>query len=183
MFSVTSVWFPRKFAAQSRNNNPFPSQQLSNRTCFVSKAEALSVRSIRAQSKNLGVHRKKNNANMPPKRKADRTLAAPSSSAATGASSSGKAGNDLPAVAGYLISCDVPTKQYIQHLNDLKTQDKKFILEDLDAEHLLIKTKARAEIDAKVERWMDAVSKESEKIVLTNHTCVYILMRLMESIY
>lgn len=97
---------------------------------------------------------------MPPKRKADRNLAAPSSSAATGASSSGKAGNDLPAVAGYLISCDVPTKQYIQHLNDLKTQDKKFILEDLDAEHLLIKTKARAEIDAKVERWMDAVSKE-----------------------
>ena len=98
---------------------------------------------------------------MPPKRKAERKLTGSSSnkSRTTSASSgSTKAGNDLPASAGYLISCDVPTKQYIQHLNDEKTQDKKFILEDLDAEHLLIKTKARAEIDAKVERWMDAVS-------------------------
>jgi hypothetical protein len=46
---------------------------------------------------------------------------------------------DLPPVAGYLISCDVPTKQYIQYLNELKPVDKKFILEDLDATHLLIK--------------------------------------------
>ena len=104
---------------------------------------------------------------MPPKRKAppSSNKSRPNTAAATGASST-NSGNDLPAVAGYLISCDVPTKQYIQHLNDLKTQDKKFILEDLDAEHLLIKTKARAEIDAKVERWMDAVSKGS--LFLTN---------------
>ena len=108
---------------------------------------------------------------MPPKRKAPApspNRSRPNTASATGASST-KAGNDLPAVAGYLISCDVPTKQYIQHLNDLKTQDKKFILEDLDAEHLLIKTKARAEIDAKVERWMDAVSRES--LFLTNIDC------------
>jgi len=32
---------------------------------------------------------------------------------------------------------------------------KKFILEDLDAEHLLVKAKARPEIEAEVERWMD----------------------------
>jgi hypothetical protein len=99
---------------------------------------------------------------MPPKRKAERKPTGSSSNRGrtnTGGSSGNKAGNDLPASAGYLISCDVPTKQYIQHLNDLKTQDKKFILEDLDAEHLLIKLKARAEIDAKVERWMDAVSE------------------------
>ena len=131
---------------------------------------------------------------MPPKRKADRKLAAPSSnrtSAATGASSSSKAGNDLPAVAGYLISCDVPTKQYIQHLNDLKTQDKKFILEDLDAEHLLIKTKARAEIDAKVERWMDAVSKErlflptmpADIIVKLDRTSVLTLNYLLQNVF
>ena len=93
---------------------------------------------------------------MPPKRKAEKKASAPSSNRSRPNSANG---NDLPAIAGYLISCDVPTKQYIQHLNDLKTQDKKFILEDLDAEHLLIKTKARAEIDAKVERWMDAVSR------------------------
>ncbi len=102
---------------------------------------------------------------MPPKRKAERKLPGPNNARIRtgGAGSDGgttKAGNDLPAIAGYLISCDVPTKQYIQHLNDLKTQDKKFILEDLDAEHLLIKTKARAEIDKKVEQWMDAVSEK-----------------------
>mmetsp|Transcript_6183 Transcript_6183/g.15304 ORF Transcript_6183/g.15304 Transcript_6183/m.15304 type:complete len:117 (+) Transcript_6183:139-489(+) len=100
---------------------------------------------------------------MPPKRKAERKATGSSTNRSrtsgvggNGRGSSNKASNDFPASAGYLISCDIPTKQYIQHLNDLKTQDKKFILEDLDAEHLLIKKKARAEIDAKVERWMDA---------------------------
>ena len=99
---------------------------------------------------------------MPPKRKAERKSAGSSTKARTnvaGAASGNKVGNDLPACCGYLIACDVPTKKYIQHLNDLKTQDKKFILEDLDGEHLLIKKKARAEIDAKVERWMDSVSE------------------------
>lgn len=33
--------------------------------------------------------------------------------------------------------------------------DKQFILEDLDATHLLITGKARAEIMEKVEAWMD----------------------------
>eukprot|EP00536_Pseudo-nitzschia_multiseries_P003162 jgi/Psemu1/252405/estExt_Genewise1Plus.C_470048 len=112
---------------------------------------------------------------MPPKRKIERKSAgsgagnrgratggAGGSSASGGAlgtagsGSGGKAGNDLPASAGYLISCDVPTKKYIQNLNDLKTQDKKFIIEDLDATHLLIAKRARPEIERKVEQWMDA---------------------------
>lgn len=62
---------------------------------------------------------------------------------------------DLPPSAGYLISCDVPTKQYIQYLNHLKPVDKKFVIEDLDATHLLVKNKAREEIERKVEAWMD----------------------------
>ncbi len=66
-----------------------------------------------------------------------------------------KKAKDLPPSAGYLISCDVPTKQYIQYLNELKPVDKKFILEDLDATHLLVKKKARDEIERKVEAWMD----------------------------
>lgn len=57
---------------------------------------------------------------------------------------------------GYLISCDVPTKQFIQHLNDIKPVDKKFIIEELDSTHLLVKEKARAEIMRKVEEWMDS---------------------------
>jgi hypothetical protein len=43
-------------------------------------------------------------------------------------------------------------------LNDTKIADKKFILEDLDATHLLIKGEVREEITRKVEEWMDEVS-------------------------
>ena len=100
---------------------------------------------------------------MGPKRKLDKKSTSPtgrggsSAGKTSGGSSGGGSGKekDLPPPAGYLISCDVPTKQYIQHLNDLKPVDKKFILEDLDAEHLLVKATARNEIESKVEAWMD----------------------------
>ena len=49
-------------------------------------------------------------------------------------------------------------KQFIIHLNDQKIADKKFIIEDLDATHLLIKGDVRDEITRKVEEWMDEVS-------------------------
>ena len=55
----------------------------------------------------------------------------------------------------------VPTKQYIIYLNQLKNIDKKFIIEDLDSTHLLVKKKARDEISRKVEAWMDEVSIRS----------------------
>ena len=61
----------------------------------------------------------------------------------------------LPPSTGYLISCDVPTKQFIQYLNELKPIDKKFIIQDLDATHLLIKRKAKDEITRKVDEWLD----------------------------
>mmetsp|Transcript_3394 Transcript_3394/g.8177 ORF Transcript_3394/g.8177 Transcript_3394/m.8177 type:complete len:119 (-) Transcript_3394:324-680(-) len=102
---------------------------------------------------------------MPPKRKLERKSAGSAagnrgrtnSGGAVGAGTGNKASKALPASAGYLISCDVPTKKYIQHLNDEeKTQHKKFILEDLDSTHLLIAKKARPEIEKKVEQWMDA---------------------------
>jgi len=48
-------------------------------------------------------------------------------------------------------------KQFIIHLNDKKSADKKFILEDLDATHLLIKGDVRDEITRKVDEWMDEV--------------------------
>jgi hypothetical protein len=63
----------------------------------------------------------------------------------------------LPAAAGYLVTCDVPTKRFIQQLNESKKQpNAKFILEDLDATHLLIKSKAREEIMAAVEGWQNS---------------------------
>lgn len=65
--------------------------------------------------------------------------------------------DDLPPPVGYLISCDIPTKQYIQYLNVLKEPaDKKFIIRDLDATHLLVKEKAKDEILQKVEEWEDS---------------------------
>jgi TFIIH basal transcription factor complex TTD-A subunit len=84
---------------------------------------------------------------MPPKKKTVATKAA--------GPASQKNSKDLPPTAGYLISCDVPTKQYILYLNELKPVDKKFVLEDLDATHLLVRKKARDEIERKVEAWMD----------------------------
>ena len=83
------------------------------------------------------------------------------SSTSSGKNNSGNSTSSssvLPPSSGYLITCDVPTKQFIKHLNGTKTVDKQFILEDLDATHLLIMEKAKHEILEKVEAWMDAVS-------------------------
>mmetsp|Transcript_21805 Transcript_21805/g.39311 ORF Transcript_21805/g.39311 Transcript_21805/m.39311 type:complete len:105 (+) Transcript_21805:193-507(+) len=57
--------------------------------------------------------------------------------------------------SGFLLTCDPPMKQFIIHMNDQKITDKKFIIEDLDATHLLIKGEVREEISRKVEDWMD----------------------------
>ena len=65
--------------------------------------------------------------------------------------------SDKPASSGYLITCDIPTKQFIVHMNDTKPVDKKFIIKDLDATHLLVQHKAKAEITRKVDEWMDEV--------------------------
>jgi hypothetical protein len=88
---------------------------------------------------------------MGPKKKSNPPSPAKASNPSTGQ----KKAKDLPPIAGFLIACDVPTKQYIQYLNELKPVDKKFIIEDLDATHLLVKKRARDEIERKVEAWMD----------------------------
>jgi TFIIH basal transcription factor complex TTD-A subunit len=65
--------------------------------------------------------------------------------------------DDIPPSAGYLITCDVPMKQFIQHLNELKPVDKRFIiLPDLDATHVLVKHKAKDEILKKMEEFQDS---------------------------
>lgn len=64
--------------------------------------------------------------------------------------------------SGYLLTCDPPTKQFVMFLNDQKKSDKKFIIEDLDATHLLIKGDVRDEITKKVDEWMDLVRINSE---------------------
>ena len=83
-----------------------------------------------------------------------------SSSSAVGGGGGNNSGNKLKP-SGYLIACDVPTKQFIQHLNELKPVDKKFVIAELDSTHLLVKAKARQEIARKVEEWMDEVRWKS----------------------
>jgi len=104
---------------------------------------------------------------MPPKqaRKRQRVAKSPSTASASASPSSSKStktsstnstakATALPS-AGYLLTCDAPTKQYIKSVNESKTNDKRFIIEDLDPTHLLVKEKAREEILRKVEEWMD----------------------------
>ena len=85
--------------------------------------------------------------------KAGKSTAGGSASGAS-VSSGTSAKSDLPS-AGYLLTCDPPAKQFIKHLNETKRADKRFIVEDLDATHLLIKESAKEEVLRKVEAWMD----------------------------
>ena len=88
-----------------------------------------------------------------------RTKSASSRSAAQSNSSASAAAAAAtpPALpsAGFLLTCDPPTKQFIRHLNETKSVDQKFIIEDLDATHLLVEGKAKGEILRKVEEWLD----------------------------
>lgn len=57
--------------------------------------------------------------------------------------------------SGYLLTCDRPCKEFIKHLDASKSADKKFILEDLDPTHLLVRKEAKQEILNCVESWSD----------------------------
>jgi hypothetical protein len=70
-------------------------------------------------------------------------------------SSTASSNDDLPEPAGYLVSTDVPTAQFIKHLNDQRAQDKKFIIQDLDSTHMLIRENAKLEVTRKIEAWLD----------------------------
>lgn len=108
------------------------------------------VRSLRLRIDNLPAMSSKAK---PKSRKQTQKKSTASSSASVSSASS----NALS--SGYLLTCDPPAKQFILHLNDTKIADKKFIIEDLDATHLLIKGEVRDEITRKVEEWMDEVSR------------------------
>jgi len=70
-----------------------------------------------------------------------------------------------PPPSGWIVSCDIPLKQFILKLNDDKTSDKKFVLEDLDETHLLIDGRIRGELAQKIEEFMDEnVWSSSERV-------------------
>ena len=68
-------------------------------------------------------------------------------------------------------------KQFIIHLNDQKIADKKFIIEDLDARHLLIKGEVREEIERKVSDWMDEVR------IFKEHNFIFVLVHTIDLTY
>merc|ERR1711862_870833 len=78
------------------------------------------------------------------------------SESTTASISSNSSSTALPS-SGFLLTCDPPAKQFIKRLDDKKSIEKKFILQDLDATHLLIVNdlKVREEILREVEEWMD----------------------------
>ncbi|KAK9791174.1 hypothetical protein WJX73_007099 [Symbiochloris irregularis] len=45
----------------------------------------------------------------------------------------------VTATPGELLTCDVPTREFIISLNASRSQDSKFLLEDLDDTHLFVK--------------------------------------------
>jgi hypothetical protein len=67
------------------------------------------------------------------------------------------------------------------HLNDQKKSDKKFIIEDLDATHLLIRGDARDEITKRVDEWMDLVSTNSSETFLVVYSSVVIRLHIISS--
>mmetsp|Transcript_27634 Transcript_27634/g.42526 ORF Transcript_27634/g.42526 Transcript_27634/m.42526 type:complete len:108 (+) Transcript_27634:63-386(+) len=103
---------------------------------------------------------------MGPPSKRSKTSA--SSKSPSSSSSSSKASKLAP--SGFLVTCDVPTKQFIKHLDSSKPVDKKFIIQDLDATHLLIDGRARDEIMRKVDDWMDEVCRTFSNL----HTIFYL---------
>jgi Transcription factor TFIIH complex subunit Tfb5 len=82
--------------------------------------------------------------------------------------------SSLPEPIGYLVKCsDIPTKQFILHLNDSKPVDKQFIIQHQelvgDATHLLVEIKAKDEIERKVGTY-----GQGNEILLQPPPCSYL---------
>lgn len=87
---------------------------------------------------------------------ASTAAAAASAAAAAAPAAAASSGHPHQPEATYLLECDAAMKQFILYLNDLKgNEHKKFIIQDLDSTHLLVKLTAKQEIETKVEDWLD----------------------------
>lgn len=58
--------------------------------------------------------------------------------------------------AGIIVSCDIPTVQYLKHLNETVYSNNPFIIEELDATHVLVKRKARNLVFQKIQAWQSS---------------------------
>ena len=67
--------------------------------------------------------------------------------------------------AASLITCDAPTKEVIKHLNDERVRvhhEISFIIEDLDEQHLYVKSEAVEMIRARVAEKIQEISFEAD---------------------
>ena len=59
---------------------------------------------------------------------------------------------------GIIVTCDPQMKQFLLHLDDTKALGQKFVLQDLDATHLLISPEIIEELKNKIDDLMDQFS-------------------------
>ncbi len=62
---------------------------------------------------------------------------------------------------GSLIKCDPAIKQYLVHLNETLAFGEKFILENLDEQHLFVQSSAVPMIKEKLQEQIDKISYDS----------------------
>jgi len=61
----------------------------------------------------------------------------------------------VSAMKGVLLECDIPTKQYLLHLNDEMANSEKFVIYDLDDTHLFVQSTVSEFLEEKLQRFHD----------------------------
>lgn len=62
---------------------------------------------------------------------------------------------------GSLIKCDPAVKQYLVHLDETLALGEKFILNNLDDQHLFVQTSAVPKIKVKLQEHIDKISYDA----------------------
>lgn len=60
--------------------------------------------------------------------------------------------------SGTIVKCDPQMKQFLLHLDQEKVLGKSFVIQDLDAQHLLISSEILPLLKAKIDDLMDQFS-------------------------
>lgn len=69
----------------------------------------------------------------------------------------------VKAVQGYLLTCDVPLKEYIHALNEAQPPAERFVVEEVDDTHVVITLQSVELVRQKVKEWQDSVHFEPKK--------------------
>ena len=64
---------------------------------------------------------------------------------------------------GSLIKCDPAVKQYLVHLDETLAFGEKFILNNLDEQHLFVQSSAVSKIKVKLQEHIDKISYDASQ--------------------